>query len=202
MTSSRSLVIAVGGVSSASRIWYSPMSCSMTVADSLSSWSTQPPRPRTTVPAMSVEEGFSGRLEEVDLVRGHGLHRLDAGRLDAERLPQPGVRQDFTHLRVVRHLDVAGDVDLVDAELDRQRDLVVRVAGAAVQYEGDLNAVLDLPQQVELELRLQGLRIEAVVGADGNGEAVDTRCLDEGDGVQRVGVDDGVTTVLGLAVGL
>lgn len=55
------------------------------------------------------------------------------------------------------------------------------------EYRDDQLALVgDRRRRGQLGIRLQGLRIEAAVGADGNGEAVDTRCLDEGDGVQRV----------------
>ena len=71
-------------VSSAARMPYSATSCSRTSAVSVSSWSTQPPRPRTTrdASAMSVERGLAGGAEQLDLVRGDHLHGLDARRLD------------------------------------------------------------------------------------------------------------------------
>src|SRR5438034_5096866 len=127
MSSSRSLVTVAGDVSSASRIWNWSTSCPKVGADTSTSKSTPPPKPSTTWDAMSVQGRLARRTEEVDLMSGHRLHRLDAWRLDGEWFAQALIGQDFAHPLVVSHLDVAGDVDLVDAELRRLSDLVVRI---------------------------------------------------------------------------
>src|SRR5947208_671560 len=202
MSRSRSSITVAGGVSSALRIWYRRTSCSKAGADTAISMSTPPPSPSTTRDAMSVQRRLARGAEKFDLVCGHRLHRLDARRLDGERFAQALVGQDFAHLLVVGHLDVAGDVYLVDAELRRLRDLVVRVVRAAVQHERDLDPLLDLLEQIELQRRLEVRRVDAVVGPDSDGEAVHAGLADEDQGVVRISVDDGVAAVLGLAVRL
>src|SRR2546423_11654588 len=148
MSRSRSSVTVAGDVSSASRTWNWSTRCSKVGADTSTSKSTPPPKPSTTRDAMSVQGGLARRTEEVNLMSGDRLHRLDARRLDGEWFAQTLIRQDFAHLLVVSHLDVAGDVDLVDAELRRLRDLVVRVVRAAVQHERDVDTLLDLFEEV------------------------------------------------------
>src|SRR5437764_1602354 len=202
MSRSRSSSTAAGDVSSASWIWNSSTSRSKVDAETSTSTSTPPPRPSTTRDAMSVQGCLARSAEQVDLMPGHRLHRRDAWRLDGDWFAQPLVGQDLAHLVVVGHLDVAGNIDLVDAELRRLRNLVVPVVRAAVQHERDLDVLLDLFEQIEFQLGLQIRRVDAVVCTDGYGEAVHARLAHEDQRVLRVGVDDGRAAVFGLAVGL
>ena len=104
---------------------------------------------------------------------GGGLHRGDRRGLDRVRLAHLGVGQHLAHLGVVRDLDVAGDVDLVDAAFHRSCDLVVRVVRPAVQNQRQLRLLLDLLQQLEFELGLHRRRVDAMTGADGHCQAVE-----------------------------
>lgn len=92
---------------------------------------------------------LAGGVEQVDLVAGNLFHSLDAGGIDRVRLAQDRVSQHLAALPIESVLDVAGDIDLVDAELDRGGDLGIRVGGAAVQDKRNSHAGADFLQQVE-----------------------------------------------------
>ena len=152
-------------------------------------------------PPRSVQVGLAGGAEQVDLLgRGH-LHRRDRLGLDRVRLAETPVgAEHLAHAVVVRDLDVAGDVDLVDAQRHGAGELGVRVAGSAVQDERDADGGLDLLEQIVPQLGVLVGRVQSVRGADGDRQAVDAGLLDETHRVVDVRVDDLGRARLAVAV--
>ena len=82
--------------------------------------------------------------EQLDLMTRHFLHRRDRLGIQLKRLPHLRiVRENHTQLLIQSVLDIGGNVDLIDTQLRRLADLLVRVAGTAVQYKRNGNGLLD-----------------------------------------------------------
>ena len=120
-----------------------------------------------------------------EAVEGGGVEAAGSG--DGVHLPalldaaQPGL------------LQFGADVDLRHAPADALAQRIVGSAGAAVEHERRFHARGDLLQALQVDLRLPP--VDAVDGADGDGEAVKARLRDEvgglvGIGLQRVLLGD------------
>ena len=81
---------------------------------------------------------------------------------------------------------------------DGSGDLVVRVSRTAVEHQGRLDPRADLLEQVQLQFGLFVLGIDAVRGADSDGQRVDAGGFDENHDIVRIGIDDFVGAGLGV----
>src|SRR5699024_2316187 len=187
------------------RISYSEASRASTCSFQTISTSTFPPKPSRTRLVMASHASHSLGLavgsEQADLVRRDLLHGIDAAGLDHVRFAHLRVLQHRAHFLEVGDLDIAGDVDLIDAQLGRLPDFVIGVPGAAMEYQGDVDGRFDLLEQIELEFGHDVGREQAVRGADRDGQAVRSGLLDELDCLIGRGVDDVGGAGFAVAVG-
>ena len=112
--------------------------------------------------------------EQMDLLGHHFPQSLDTGRIDGIGLPEALILEHLPALLIEWSLDVAGDVDLVDAVLHSRSNLTVRVGGAPVEDQRHIHHALDLIQDVDTQLGYKASGIQAMTGADGNGQSIDT----------------------------
>ena len=91
-----------------------------------------------------VQRGFSGGSQQIEFMTDDLLHSFDAGRIDVARFADIGVFQHFTALLIEGILDVAGNVDLVDAAACCFCDLLILIGGTAVQHQRNGNQLFDI----------------------------------------------------------